>query len=82
VCEALSFTLREGRRLRVFENMVLRRIFMSKKDEVSRKWRNYIIRKMVQISENNSYNRAGTKTQNTCDEYKYSYININIKEIL
>jgi hypothetical protein len=30
---------REGRRLRVFENRVLRRIFGSKRDEVTRKWR-------------------------------------------
>ena len=34
-CETWSFTLREERRLRVFENMVLRRIFGSRKDEVT-----------------------------------------------
>jgi hypothetical protein len=31
--------LREERRLRVFENGVLRRIFGPKRDEVTRKWR-------------------------------------------
>jgi hypothetical protein len=34
-----SFTLREENRLRVFENRVLRRIFASKGDEVTREWR-------------------------------------------
>jgi len=32
-------TLREERRLRVFENRVLRRIFGPKRDEVTREWR-------------------------------------------
>ena len=31
--------MREGRRLRVFENKVLRRIFGSKWDEVAGEWR-------------------------------------------
>ena len=34
VCETWSMTLREERRLRVFENRVLRRIFGPKRDEV------------------------------------------------
>jgi len=38
-CETWSLTLWEGRRLRVFENRVLRRIFVPKRDEVTRKWR-------------------------------------------
>ena len=38
-CETWSLTLREERRLRVFENMVLRRIFGLKKDEVTGEWR-------------------------------------------
>jgi hypothetical protein len=38
-CETLSFTLREERRLRVFENTVLRRIFGPKRDEVTGEWR-------------------------------------------
>jgi hypothetical protein len=33
------FLLREGHRLRVFENKVLRRIFEPKRDEVSGGWR-------------------------------------------
>ena len=38
-CDTCSFTLREERRLRVFENRVLRRIFGSKTDEVTGEWR-------------------------------------------
>jgi len=34
-----SLTLREKRRLRVFENMVLRRIFRSKRYDVRVEWR-------------------------------------------
>jgi len=34
-CETLSLTLREERRLRVFENRALRRIFGPKRDEVT-----------------------------------------------
>jgi len=34
-CETWSLTLREERRLRVFENRVLRRIFGPKTDEVT-----------------------------------------------
>ena len=33
-CGTLSLTLREERKLRVFENMVLRRIFGPRRDEV------------------------------------------------
>jgi len=35
-CENWSLTLREERRLRVFENRVLRRVFGPKRDEVNR----------------------------------------------
>ena len=38
-CETWSLTLREERRLRVFENRVLRRIFGPKRDEVTGQWR-------------------------------------------
>jgi hypothetical protein len=38
-CETWSLTLREERRLRVFENRVLRRTFGLKRDEVTGKWR-------------------------------------------
>jgi hypothetical protein len=37
--ETLSLTLREERRLRVFENRVLRRIFGPRRNEVTREWR-------------------------------------------
>ena len=38
-CEAWSLMLREERKLRVFENMVLRRIFGPRRDEVMGEWR-------------------------------------------
>jgi len=38
-CETWSLTLREERRLGVFENRVLRRVFGPKRDEVTEKWR-------------------------------------------
>jgi hypothetical protein len=39
VCETWSVTLREERRLRVFEKRVLWKIFVPKKDEVTGEWR-------------------------------------------
>jgi hypothetical protein len=39
VCETWSLTLREVRRLRMFENRVLRKIFGPKRDEVTGEWR-------------------------------------------
>ena len=38
-CEAWSLTLREEKNLKVFENMVLRRIFGPRRDEVTGEWR-------------------------------------------
>jgi len=38
-CETWALTLREERRLRMFENKVLRRIFGPKRDEVTGEWR-------------------------------------------
>ena len=38
-CETWFLTLAEEHRLRVFENKVLRRIFWSKRDEVTGEWR-------------------------------------------
>jgi len=38
-CETWSLTLRGERKLGVFENRVLRRIFGSKRDEVTGEWR-------------------------------------------
>jgi hypothetical protein len=38
-CKTWSLTLKEERRLRMFENRVLRRIFVPKRDEVTGEWR-------------------------------------------
>ena len=38
-CETWALTLREERRLRVFESRVLRRVFGPKRDKVTREWR-------------------------------------------
>jgi hypothetical protein len=38
-CETWSLTLKEERRLRLFENRVLRRVFGPKMDEVTGEWR-------------------------------------------
>ena len=46
-CETWSLTLREERRLRVFENRVLRRVFGPKRDEVTGNGENYIMRSLV-----------------------------------
>ena len=43
VCETCSLTFREERRLRVFENRVLRRVFGPKRDEVTGNGENYIM---------------------------------------
>jgi hypothetical protein len=39
--------VREEHRLRVFENMVLRRVFGHKRDEVERSGGNYIMRNLM-----------------------------------
>jgi len=38
-CDTWFLTLREERRLRVFENRVLRSVFGPKRDEITRKWK-------------------------------------------
>ncbi|KAJ4439144.1 hypothetical protein ANN_15101 [Periplaneta americana] len=38
-CETWTLTLREEQRLKVFENKVLRKIFVAKRDEVTGEWR-------------------------------------------
>jgi len=38
-CETWSLTLRKERRLGVLKNMVLKRIFETKRDEVTGEWR-------------------------------------------
>ena len=45
-CETWSLTLREERRLRVFENRVLRRLVGSKRDEVTGNGENYIMKSL------------------------------------
>jgi len=45
-CETWSLTLREERKLRVFENMVLRRIFGPMKYEVTGEWRRLHIQEL------------------------------------
>ena len=45
--ETWSRTLREERRLRVFDNRVLRRIFGPKRDEVTDEWRKLHIRSLM-----------------------------------
>jgi hypothetical protein len=48
-CETWSLILRKGRSLRVFENRVLRRVFGTKRDEVTGECNaeNYIMRSLV-----------------------------------
>ena len=45
--ETWSLTLREERKLRVFENRVLRRVFGPKRDEVTGNGENYIMKSIV-----------------------------------
>jgi hypothetical protein len=45
-CETWSLTLREERRLRVFENRMLR-VFGPKRDEVTREWRKLKMRRLM-----------------------------------
>jgi hypothetical protein len=43
-CETWSLRLREERRLRVFENRVLRRVFGPRSDEVTGEWKSCVMR--------------------------------------
>ena len=67
-CETWSLTLREERRLRVFENRVLRRVFGSKRDEVTGEWRKlhveelndlYSLPNIVRVVKSRRMRRAG-----------------------
>ena len=49
-CETWSLTFREERRLRVFENRVLRRIFGPRRDEVRGECKNYILRSLIHFT--------------------------------
>jgi len=46
-CETWSRTLRDERRLRVFENRVLRRIFGARRDEVTGEYRKQLMRSLM-----------------------------------
>jgi hypothetical protein len=46
-CETWSLILGEERKVRVFENKVLRRIFGPKRDEVTGNGENYIMRSLM-----------------------------------
>jgi len=46
-CETWSLSLREECWLRVSENRVMRRIFGSEKDEITREWKSYITRSFI-----------------------------------
>jgi hypothetical protein len=46
-CETWSPKLREESRMTVFENRMLRRIFESKRDEVTGEWKNYIRKSLM-----------------------------------
>jgi hypothetical protein len=67
-CEIRSLTLREERRLRVFENRVLKRVFGPKRDELRREWRKlnneelndlYSLPKSVQVVKSRRMRCAG-----------------------
>ena len=46
-CETWLLTLREERRVKLFENRVLRRIFVPKRDEVTGDGENYVTRSLM-----------------------------------
>jgi uncharacterized membrane protein len=52
------FTLREERRLTVFENMVFKRIFGPKRDEVTQKWRQLLNKKLNDLYSSTSIVRV------------------------
>jgi hypothetical protein len=53
---------------------------MSKKDEETSKWTNFIMRKIEEISDYNAYNRVNTKKQNTFDAHNYTIFIIQEKQ--
>jgi len=48
-CETWSLTLRDERRLRVFENRLLRRVFEPKRDKVTGEWRKLHIEELSHL---------------------------------
>jgi len=71
-CETWPFTLREERRLRVFENRVLRRIFGPKRDEVIewRKLHNEELNGMYALSNNVRVMKSRTQLDKWLITYK------------
>jgi hypothetical protein len=62
--------LREERRLRVFENRVLRRIFGPKRDEVTGEWRRLHKKELYALySPNIKYQIKKTEMGRTCGTY-------------
>ena len=70
-CETWSLTMREERKLKVFENMVLRRIFGPRSDEVTGEWRRlhneelndlYFLPKIVRVIKSRRMRWAGNVT--------------------
>jgi hypothetical protein len=57
-CETWSLILREERRLRVFENRVLRKIFRRKTDEVTGEWRRLHSEKLNDVYTSTSISRG------------------------
>jgi hypothetical protein len=46
-CEPRSLTMRKEHKLRVFENKLLRRVFGTKRDEVTKEWKKLIMRSLM-----------------------------------
>jgi len=57
-CKTWSLTLREERRLREFENRVLRGIFGPEKEEVPGEWRKIHIKELYEIYSSSSIIRV------------------------
>jgi len=71
--ETWSLTLREERRLRVFENRVLRRIFGPKRDEVTGEWRKLHNEELNPLKLNDlKRRRTAQLTSRRCILYIYS----------
>jgi hypothetical protein len=62
-CETWSLTFREGGRLKVLENRVLRRIFGPKRDEVTGKWRRLRNKELYAVYISPNIFRAIKKTE-------------------
>ena len=71
-CETWSLTLREGLRLRVFENRMLRRIFGPKLDGEAGKWRKLHNEELNLLKPNDAYiGRNAPLTSRSCILYIY-----------